>query len=268
MRAVLSTLVVAALASGAPVLAQTAPDFHWNGAIERGHAVEIKNVNGPIVAELATGRDVEVTATKRATRSDPANVHVEMVQEDGNVTFCAVYPDSTRTGRRDSQANVCRPGPAVRMNVDNNDTVVEFHVKIPAGVRFEAKTVNGAIDARGLNSEATVHTVNGKVQLGTSQAGSAHSVNGSIEATIGSAGTGNLEFKTVNGSITLRVPKNLNAQLNARMVNGEFQSELPLMVNSWGRHDKKIEGTLGSGGRLLDMNTVNGSIKLQLVTGN
>jgi hypothetical protein len=52
--------------------AQEAGDFAWQGAIGTGQTVEIKGVNGPIIAQRATGGEIEVRAEKRARRSDPA----------------------------------------------------------------------------------------------------------------------------------------------------------------------------------------------------
>ena len=99
----LPVILVATAAS-----AQT-PDFQWSGAIASGKAIEIKGVNGEIRAELASGTQVGVVATKRhgdwrhdsgwrrSEPSDPAAVKIEVVPNDGNVTICAVYPVPDRT---------------------------------------------------------------------------------------------------------------------------------------------------------------------------
>src|SRR5262245_59750975 len=112
--------------------AQTDTDFTWNGNISRGKSVEIKGVNGDVEAVLATGSRVEVIARKHARRSNVADVRVEVVEHDGNVTLCAVYPTPSRSyssrSRRDSGPNECRPGEDGRMNTDNNDVQVDFTV--------------------------------------------------------------------------------------------------------------------------------------------
>ena len=60
----------------------------------------------------------------------------------GGVTICAVYP--SRDARK---PNECPPGDGGRMNVQNNDVSVRFTVRVPAGVTFVGKTVNGEIEA-------------------------------------------------------------------------------------------------------------------------
>src|SRR5262245_35765332 len=100
-------------------------DFHWSGVVQRGKGIDIKGVNGA-VREFASGNQVEVTATKTARRSDVKSVSVQVVQDDGNVTICAVYPTPERRGNgrnfsrsgRDYEPNECRPGSAGHMNVD------------------------------------------------------------------------------------------------------------------------------------------------------
>jgi DUF4097 and DUF4098 domain-containing protein YvlB len=255
-----------------PSLAQS--NFQWSGSVQRGKAIEIKGVNGSIRAEFTSGSQVEVTATKSARRSDLNSVSVQVVQEDGNVTVCAVYPTperwwssrrSSRNGRSD-EPNECRPGSAGHMNVNDNDVRVEFTVKVPEGVRFFGKTVNGDIDARALRSDAAVDTVNGRIAVETTGTASAVTVNGSIDASVGaSTWAESLEFRTVNGSITVRLPKNVNANVHAGMMNGGFQSDFPLMVRSFGGRNRHVDGTIGSGGRDLDLHTVNGRIHLQSV---
>jgi DUF4097 and DUF4098 domain-containing protein YvlB len=152
------------------------------------------------------------------------------------------------------------------MSVNDNDVSVDFTVKVPAGVKFFGRTVNGNIDARGLRADAAVETVNGRIALETTGAGSANTVNGSIEASIGaSTWVEPLEFGTVNGSITVRLPKNVETTVHANTLNGGFESEFPLMVQSFGGRNRRITGTIGKGGRDLDLHTVNGRISLRSV---
>src|SRR5579864_9508889 len=73
-------------------LAASAQDFRWHGSIAQGASIEIKGVNGDIVADPAVSGEVEVTAEKHARRSDPASVRIEVVPHAGGVTICAVYP--------------------------------------------------------------------------------------------------------------------------------------------------------------------------------
>lgn len=237
------------------VAAQT--DFEWRGQMASGQTIEIKSVNGSVRALAAAGNEVEVTATRSARRSNPADVRFEVVPHAGGVTVCAVYPSESN-----QPLNECKPGSQGRMSTRNNDTVVNFTVRVPAGIGFAGRTVNGEVNADSLQGNAEGHTVNGSIRLVTTGWANATTVNGSIHATMGRADwPDGADFRTVNGEITLRLPAGVNAEVRAETANGSIKSELPLAVT--GQVDpRRLQGTLGSGGRRLALATVNGSITL------
>jgi hypothetical protein len=231
-------------------------EFTWSGTLATGKAIEIKGVNGGIEASGTSGGEVVVTATRKGRRSDPSSVKIEVVEHPGGVTICAVYPG---TGK----PNECKPGEGGRMNVKNNDVKVDFDVKVPAGVRFVGRTVNGGIAAHGIEAEAEAHTVNGGIELEALGLGHAETVNGGISARIERAHwDGTLELKTVNGGIDVRLPSSASLDVKATTVNGKIETDFPLTVQGKiGR--RRIQGSIGGGGPLLKMETVNGSIGLK-----
>ncbi len=233
-------------------------EFQWRGRVSGGREVEIKGVNGDIRAEIAGGAEVQVIARKRGRRSDPDDVQIEVIEHGGGVTVCAVYPS-----RRRGRSNECRPGSGGRNDIRNNDVQVNFTVRVPAGVALIARTVNGEIYVHSLESDVEAHTVNGDVDISTTGFASARTVNGSIDAVVGRMdGRAPVEFETVNGSISLDLPEGLNADLRAATVNGGIFSDFPLVIS--GRLSRRrLNGQIGDGGRLLELNTVNGSIRLQ-----
>ena len=255
MTDMLGLLSLAALAAR-PVAAQ---DFSWKGKIAAGQVLEIKGVNGDVRAVAASGDQIEVTAVKRARRSDPDEVEIKVVEHAGGVTICAVYP----TPPRARHENRCAPGDEWSSSTENNDVNVNFTVKVPANVRFHGQTVNGDVEAMGMGSDVELYTVNGGVQLSTSGYAEASTVNGSIEAELGRADwDGDVDFHTVNGGITLTLPSTLSTEVRAETVNGDIDSDFPLLVV--GRFGPRhVRGTIGSGGRRLELGTVNGSIRLR-----
>jgi hypothetical protein len=244
----------AAAVLAAPALAGP-EEFRWQGKVAAGAAVEIKGINGGITATGSSGGQVEVVALKKGRRSDPAQVKIEVVEHAGGVTICAVYPS-------DGAPNQCAPGKGGRMRVHDNDVNVEFQVKVPAGVRFVGRTVNGGIEAGGITADAEAETVNGGVHIEAAGTARAETVNGGITARLGRADwTGALKLKTVNGGIEVTLPEGVSADVKASTVNGDIETDFPLSVT--GKISRRrIEGTIGSGGRLLELETVNGAIEL------
>ena len=251
--------VAAAILAGGPVAAE---DFQWHGRVAAGKTVEIKGVNGAIDATAASGDEVEVSATKSGRRSDPGAVRIEVVEHAEGVTICAVYPDV------DGRRNECRPGDGGHMSTRDNDVNVHFVVRVPRGVGFSPRTVNGDVEAEGLEGDVDVKTVNGSVSLSTPGRAEAQTVNGSIRAEAGKADwNGDAQFKTVNGSITVTLPSSMAADVKAETVNGsietDFQMTLSGGVKLTGGRMRRLSGTIGGGGRALEMETVNGSIHLK-----
>jgi hypothetical protein len=257
--AIAAILLVGLATSGEATLSaqRAAEAFEWRGTVLQGSAIEIKGVNGDIAAEPASGSEVEVTAVRKGRRSDPNGVRIEVVTHGDGVTICAVYPDV------DGRANECQPGDGGRMNTRDNDVNVAFTVRVPAGVRLVGRTVNGDVTtSAALAGPVSLRTVNGTAEFSTSSHGEASTVNGSIRATLGSAlWQGTLSFETVNGSITVDLPADLSAEVRAKTVNGDITTDFPLTVT--GRVSRRsLSGTIGGGGRTLELETVNGSVKL------
>lgn len=249
--------VTAAVAISAQAVAAQ-ETWSWNSAVPAGRTIEIKGVNGAVHATAATGNEVRVRVTKRGRRSDPDEVRMVVLEHAGGVTICAVYPNVS-----DRRPNECAPGDGGRMSVQNNDVTVEWEVQVPNGVHLNARSVNGAIDATGLTGDVLASTVNGAINVATRGVARASTVNGRIEARLGRADwTDEIEFDTTNGSVIVYAPANLSAHVSASTVNGSIETDFPLEVR--GRFtNRRINGTVGQGGRNLSMSTVNGSIELR-----
>lgn len=253
--------------------AEKSEEFHWVGQVAGGQALEIKGINGGITAEPARSGQIEVFALKRAHRSNPSDVDIKVVPHAAGVTICAVYPSEYT-----DTLNSCEPGrsalknskferrdSSATINVRHNDVSVDFKVKVPAGVEFIGRTINGEIKAKALTGNVDSRTINGSIDISTAGYARAKTVNGEITAKMGKADwTDAVEFKTVNGGIDLDLPPSLSTKINAETFNGDISSDFPLRV--LGRVSRKhMNGTIGEGGRELLLKTLNGSIRLRRV---
>ena len=253
-------MVVSLLFAAATTAA--AQDFNWHGALAKGKRLEVKGVNGDVRAVLASGTEAVVNATKHSRRSDPDEVEIKVVESDDGITICAVYP----TPRHARQENSCEPGDRWHSSTEDNDVTVDFEVRVPAGVEFNGQTVNGEMSAEGLKADVRASTVNGSVRVSTTGLAEASTVNGSVYVEMGQANwSDQLEFRTVNGGITLIMPGKLDTEVRASTVNGEIESDYPLTIS--GKFGpRRLRGTIGAGGRTLNLSTVNGEIRLRKAT--
>ena len=71
-----------------------------------------------------------------------------------------------------------------------------------------------------------------------------------------------MAFSSVNGRVTVTLPANASADVRASTVNGDIETDFPLTVT--GRFGpRNMRGTIGSGGPLLTLSSVNGGVALK-----
>jgi len=255
----LLSMVVVALSVPALVIAQdqgtdNGREFHWTGKLAPDQVVVIKDINGDIDATGSSSDQVEVNAEKSGNGAEDIKIHV--VKLSDGVMICAVYPAffSSNAGNCDSGSHVGN---------SHNNAKVHFTIRMPRNLRFTGQNVNGGVNAESMGRYVEASSVNGSIRISTTSWASANTVNGTIDAKIGRAEwSGDLEFKSVNGSLKLELPSNANTEVDFSSVNGHLDTDFPLTVKgSIGRHS--VHGTIGSGGRSLEIKTVNGSGELR-----
>ena len=256
------------LAAGAPVRAQGekrtvfAPDnFHWQGNLKAGQTLEVINTNGEIDAGRASGDAARVEG-RRGGSDDDHDLFIEVVEYSDGVTICAVYAKDKSPGR-------CHRG-GVSSESGNwnswwhgNRAKISFDTQVPRGVRLNAMTTNGRVHCLNLDSIVQAATTNGDVEVSTSEWASARTTNGGVRVSMGNAKwSGDLEVKTTNGSVDVTLPASAEFKVDAATTNGGIQTDFPITVQ--GRFGpKSLTGTVGGGGRELDVKTTNGGIALK-----
>jgi hypothetical protein len=266
MRTTLLTMAIGTISLAAPLTAQRAEQreqaLDWSGAVAAGRTVSIRSINGEIRVRPADGDKASIVATKRWRRGNPEKVRVEVRRlSNGDVLACAFWDEKATcdengySGTRQRWSWKDEDGPG--------DVSVAFEIRLPSGVNARSATVNGSVDISGVSGEVDAETVNGSVSArSTGGPVRAKTVNGGIDATMGTRLDDDLAFETVNGSITLTVPDGLDAELRMATTNGSVSSDFPLTVS--GRlNPKRINATLGKGGNRLELQTVNGDVRLR-----
>jgi DUF4097 and DUF4098 domain-containing protein YvlB len=109
----------------------------------------------------------------------------------------------------------------------------------------ELRTVNGNIEVYGADSTVRARTTNGNVRLELSHV---HGITGTLA-------------ETTNGSVVLALPADSQADLEARCLNGNFLSELPVAMQSTLK-PRELHGKLGHGGAAIKLHTINGGIRV------
>lgn len=231
-----------AMASASPCLA-VSKDFDQTYPLQPGGSFELQNVNGTVNVQGWDRNEIEIHAVKTARHkeSDLDFVSIEVDAKPAAVSVATRYPQN-----------------------EGVEVIVEYRVRVPRKARIEhLSTVNGMLRVSSVEALEDLHTVNGNIEVYDS-AGAVHArtTNGNIHLElahlpdkIGAAA------ETTNGSLLLAVPADLHADLEARCLNGNFFSELPVSL-AMSQRPREVRGKLGSGGTPLRLRTINGTIRI------
>lgn len=258
-------------------------DFAWQGDLGAGQLVAVGNIVGDIRIEPTSGRRAEITAVKRAgRRGNPEDVEIRAEETSQGVRVCVRYPsDSWQRG--DGWRCGDRQGGSNRRY--QNDTRVDVVIRLPQGVRLDATTISGDVDARGLAADAEVTTVSGQVVVDgfTGEELQARTVSGDVElrnirsrTVNGETVSGNVsydgplrrqgiyEFKSLSGRVLVTLPEGSGAELRASTFSGRIRfPEVPLSeVNM--RRNNRATARIGDGGASLSMESFSGDVEVRV----
>jgi DUF4097 and DUF4098 domain-containing protein YvlB len=218
-------------------------EFNQSYPLQPGGSFELQNVNGTVEVQGWERNEVEVHAVKTAKQkeSDLERVSIEVDAKPDTVSVVTRYPQN-----------------------EGVEVAVEYTIHVPHGARVEhIGTVNGTLRIAGVEAVLDLHTVNGNIEV--FEAGGsvhAHTTNGNVHLELAHFRdqTGSTA-ETTNGSLVLAVPSDTQADLEARCLNGNFYSELPIAMES-SQRPRELHGKLGHGGVPIRLHTVNGGIRV------
>ena len=218
-------------------------DFNQSYPLQPGGTFELQNVNGTVDVQGWDQNVVEVRAVKTAKQqeSDLERVSIDVDARPDAVSISTRYPQN-----------------------EGVEVAVEYTIRVPHGAHVEhIGTVNGTLRISGLENVEDLHTVNGNIEV-FDAGGSvhAHTTNGNVHLELVHApDKSGATAETTNGSLVLAVPFDMEAEVEARCMNGNFSSELPISMQSTQR-PREMHGKLGRGGSPIHLRTVNGGIRL------
>jgi hypothetical protein len=211
--------------------------------MQPGGSFELQNVNGSVEIQGWDRNEVEVHAVKTAKQkeSDLERVYIDVDSKPDALSITTRYPQN-----------------------EGVEVSVDYTIHVPHGARLEhLGTINGTLRIAGVELVGDLHTVNGNIEV-FEAGGSVHArtTNGNVRLELAHLRDKNGPVaETTNGSLVLAVPSDTQADLEARCLNGNFYSELPIAMES-SQKPREIHGKLGHGGVPIHLRTVNGGIRL------
>ena len=235
--------------------------FSSQHSIAAGGTIRVEDLNGSINVVASDNGTTTVNAVKQWRRGDPSRVHILVEPGNNEVTVCAVWNDAKTCDEHDRHHDDYDDD----RRDHHNDVSVHFTVHVAKGVKVDMNTVNGSVDVQGATASVDAETVNGRVEVATASGPvTARTVNGEVRASIAHLAKSDepLELESTNGSVELEAPADLSADVDAETTNGGIETDFPLTISK-GLVGKHVHGTVGQGGRRVELHTTNGSVRLR-----
>jgi Toastrack DUF4097 len=181
----------------------------------------------------------EIRSSNGAIRAEGMDAPVRLRTSNGAIRVASLHGDvnATTSNGRIELADV--EGSAVVQTSNGRVQIDSLHGEL------DAKTSNGPIRAQVVDPRRPL-------SLRTS--------NGSVELTVAGSFSNDIRANTSNGPITLRLPDSTSAHVRAR-TRGRISTDFPV-TRQGSNEEHRLEGTIGSGGAMLDLESSNGSIRI------
>lgn len=141
---------------------------------------------------------------------------------------------------------------------------VNFKLRVPRHLSAELHTQNGGISLADLDGTVRAETTNGGISL-SGMGGDVHATttNGGLDiALAGDSWHGaGLVARSTNGGVHVTMPANYSAHLIAGTTNGGTRVRVPMLVSEVDSR-RHIDGQIGKGGPLVQVETVNGGLSI------
>ncbi len=219
-------------------------EFQWSRRLAPRKTLEVRGFRGSIRALLSHDKSIHVDAR----RGRSAKVPIDLLEHDNGIVICA--GDCYAGTKRESASS-------------GFDVPVDFIVRVPVGVVFEASMNHGQITIEKLRSAVSVATIDGDVRIETAGFGA--------------------EANTINGNVRLDLPATTDADFYGSLVSGTLHSDFPLVERAPGlrtagpflpmahrtpshapsRPPRIVEATIGQGGVTLRVTVVRGDVQLR-----
>lgn len=267
-RALFSSAAVCAVAAsltacGGGSLKVDPSAFSWNAPMAAPGELHLRNMNGDINVEPATGGNVTVTAETRWHRGNPRkDVRFVTVPSGSDFTVCAVWGRGTCTDRDYNTSGNSFFRSLFRGS--SGDVSVKFTVRVPSGVKVDAFGINGSVKVLA-TAPVRAHTVNGSITVGTSVGPvEATTVNGSVDARMTTlSGDGPVKVSTMNGTASAYLPATFDGSVHLSTMDGRVGSDFAVSGAGGTSVGTSLEGAVGKGARTVEVKSMNGNAWLR-----
>jgi DUF4097 and DUF4098 domain-containing protein YvlB len=276
-------------------------EFHHSYPMAMGGRLSVENFNGSVEVYGWDKNEVEINGTKYASTKDALDdIKVDIAARAGSIEIRTIRRNEpSRRGNRGARYRIQVPrrthlarlqssNGAVRVESVEGDSIVRTSngpvrlMKVRGNADLgtsngpvelsdytgaaEITTTNGPVNVAGINGYLNVSTSNGPIHARIDKLQGDRGVrlktsNSPIHLSLDSPG-GDVIAHTSNGPVTVKLNPVSNVRVKASTSNSSVTSDFEFN-NVMLKSKTRLDGTIGSGGPLLDLTTSNGPIRIQ-----
>lgn len=274
-------------------------DFHYSHDLKPGGKVSVENYNGSIEISSWDQARVDISGQQYGATPELRDaIRIDVTATGDTVRIRTIRPIDRKGNngarylikvpRKTGLEGITSSNGHVRVDdIEGLALLRTTNGSIQANRlrgSLEATTSNGGVEIRDVEGAALVRTNNGRVRVdnlrgaldaettnGGIQARIAkheagrplrfETTNGGIDVTLDEAPANDVRATTSNGGITVRMPTAASARVRARTTNSSIHTEFDIRPDgAISKH--RLEGSIGSGGPILNLTTSNGTIRI------
>jgi DUF4097 and DUF4098 domain-containing protein YvlB len=281
------TTAIAVAGISATLAATPAHADEWKKTYQvSGRAsVYVKTGDGDVTVTGTDQKQIDAEVTSEGYKIGPNDVQVVESQQGDHVSIELVFPHmswhmfggnhrslrvNVRVPReadldiRTGDGNITTMGVSGKLQFDTGDGNVSAN-DIHGEIRIH--TGDGRVEGHGFDGSLDADTGDGSMKVsGRFDSLALKTGDGSIDAQVGSGSkvASSWNVKSGDGSITLRLPSDLNANLEARTGDGNITLDFPIQVSGSLSHSA-VHGKLNGGGNTLSVTSGDGSIHIEKI---
>ena len=210
-----------------------------------GARVELSGLNGSVKIETSDTKTAEVYIERTASSQEAMDRRKVTVEADAN--------SLTIRGEKNDNGFFSR--------FFGSSAGERTTLKLPRQVALYAKGVNGAFVTSDIDGAVEVSGINGRVQI-ASAAGKAtfKGINGNMTVGLKKLDQDGVTLSGINGNIELQLGSDVNADFDARGINGRVMTDLPNVSIDKNR-GSSYSARIGNGGTGITAKGINGNIR-------
>jgi DUF4097 and DUF4098 domain-containing protein YvlB len=268
-----------AILAGLMIPTASSQDLQKTYSLPPGGTISIANLSGNIsvtgyngsalsISAIREGRDKQMVEIVDQSTPDHVSLKVQYPRDGGNyeasVRFVVQVPAGShfkydKLSTASGDISITSVAGEFGVNTASGDITIsqvegEVHANTASG-DLKITQVQGNVQANAASGDISIQGATGVV--------SANTASGDVQVElIRVEGSGEMKFNSASGDVTVKVPNQLNAQVELSTGSGSIKSDFPLTIEDREGHGKKASGRFGTGTVLLKMSAASGDLNL------